>query len=56
MAEFNFNIDQIASNSLSQRDKTTEIIQSTPTEDNRTVSFLAQAQLGNNRDRRGYVS
>ena len=42
MAEFNFNIDQIASNSLSQRDKTTEIIQSTPTEDNRTVSFLAQ--------------
>lgn len=42
MAEFNFDIDQIASNSLNTTDKTTEIIQSMPTEDNQKVSFLEQ--------------
>lgn len=32
MSGFNFDIDQIANNSLSTKDKTTELIQATPTE------------------------
>ncbi|HEL2505608.1 TPA: toxic anion resistance protein [Streptococcus suis] len=42
MSGFNFDIDQIANNSLSTKDKTTELIQATPTGDNSKVSFLAQ--------------
>ncbi|WP_333673935.1 toxic anion resistance protein [Streptococcus parasuis] len=42
MSGFNFDIDQIASNSLNVKDKTTEIIQATPAGDSQKVSFLAQ--------------
>lgn len=42
MSGFNFDIDQIANNSLSTKDKTTEIIQATPAGDSTKVSFLAQ--------------
>lgn len=42
MSGFNFDIDQIANNSLSTKDKTTEIIQATPAGDTTKVSFLAQ--------------
>ncbi|NQN50935.1 toxic anion resistance protein [Streptococcus suis] len=42
MSGFNFDIDQIASNSLNVKDKTTEIIQATPSGDSQKVSFLAQ--------------
>lgn len=42
MSGFNFDIDQIASNSLNVKDKTTAIIQATPAGDSQKVSFLAQ--------------
>ncbi len=42
MSGFNFDIDQIASNSLNVKDKTTEIIKATPAGDSQKVSFLAQ--------------
>ena len=42
MSGFNFDIDQIASNSLNVKDKTTKIIQATPAGDSQKVSFLAQ--------------
>lgn len=42
MSGFIFDIDQIASNSLNVKDKTTEIIQATPAGDSQKVSFLAQ--------------
>ena len=42
MSGFNFDIDQIASNSLNVKDKTTGIIQATPAGDSQKVSFLAQ--------------
>ncbi len=42
MSGFNFDIDQIANNSLNVKDKTTEIIQATPAGDSQKVSFLAQ--------------
>lgn len=42
MSGFNFDIDQITSNSLNVKDKTTEIIQATPAGDSQKVSFLAQ--------------
>ncbi len=42
MSGFNFDIDQIASNSLNVKDKTTEIIQATPAGDSQKVSFLAR--------------
>lgn len=42
MSGFNFDIDQIESNSLNVKDKTTEIIQATPAGDSQKVSFLAQ--------------
>ncbi len=45
MSGFNFDIDQIASNSLNVKDKTTEIIQATPAGDSQKVSFLAQLTL-----------
>lgn len=42
MADFNFDIDQIAESSLSQKDKTTELIQATAASDQQKLSFLAQ--------------
>lgn len=42
MTQFNFDIDQIAANSLKERDKMTELIQSTPVEESQQLSFLQQ--------------
>ncbi len=42
MTDFNFDIDQIANNSLNTSDKTTEIIQHTAATESDKVSFLAQ--------------
>ncbi|MFX3801921.1 hypothetical protein ACJBSG_10955 [Streptococcus suis] len=42
MSGFNFYIDQIANNSLSTKEKTTELIQETQNGHNSKVSFLEQ--------------
>ena len=52
MTEFNFDIDQIANNTVAKVDKTTEIIE-TNTGSAQTITFLEKLSLSNKSRLRG---
>lgn len=45
MADFNFDIDQIADNAVVKTDKTTDIISDLPTDTNGQISFFEKLSL-----------